>query len=204
MTGYFSLFAITTILLTLTMPLSHAQETQSDPLSAPESGKRIVAPKDSSVQEITNLKASIIELQNKSKLGFNKIVTCKSVDAFGVYSPIEPSTPTNKLIFYVEPANFSTLQSADRYIIDCAVDLQILDIHGKPLLSTENASKINRISRSPILDLYFKIELNLKMEKKPAAMMVRIVLHDKIKNQSASANIRIKMEGGKPKQEEQI
>ena len=101
MTGYFSLFAITTILLTLTMPLSHAQETQPDPLSAPESGKRIVAPKDSSVQEITNLKASIIELQNKSKLGFNKIVTCKSVDAFGVYSPIKPSTPTNKLIFYV-------------------------------------------------------------------------------------------------------
>lgn len=204
MTSYFSLFTITTILLILTSPLSNAQESHPTPLSASEAEKQIVAPKDSPAQEITNLKASIIDLQNKSRLGFNKIVTCKSVDAFGVYSPLEPSTPTNKLIFYVEPANFSTLQSADRYIVDCTIDLQILDIHGKPLLSSENASKINRISRSPILDLYFKIELNLKMEKKPATMLVRIVLHDKIKNQSASANIRIKMEGGKPKQEEQI
>lgn len=204
MTSYFSLFTITTILLILTSPLSNAQESHPTPLSASEAEKQIVAPKDSSAQEITNLKASIIDLQNKSRLGFNKIVTCKSVDAFGVYSPLEQSTPTNKLIFYVEPANFSTLQSADRYIVDCTIDLQILDIHGKPLLSSENASKINRISRSPILDLYFKIELNLKMEKKPATMLVRIVLHDKIKNQSASANIRIKMEGGKPKQEEQI
>lgn len=204
MTSYFSLFTITTILLILTSPLSNAQESHPTPLSASEAEKQIVAPKDSPAQEITNLKASIIDLQNKSRLGFNKIVTCKSVDAFGVYSPLEQSTPTNKLIFYVEPANFSTLQSADRYIVDCTIDLQILDIHGKPLLSSENASKINRISRSPILDLYFKIELNLKMEKKPATMLVRIVLHDKIKNQSASANIRIKMEGGKPKQEEQI
>ena len=177
MTSYFSLFTITTILLILTSPLSNAQESHPTPLSASEAEKQIVAPKDSSAQEITNLKASIIDLQNKSRLGFNKIVTCKSVDAFGVYSPLEQSTPTNKLIFYVEPANFSTLQSADRYIVDCTIDLQILDIHGKPLLSSENASKINRISRSPILDLYFKIELNLKMEKKPATMLVRIVLH---------------------------
>lgn len=204
MTRSYRLFAILAMLMALFGPPSHAREASPENPSASDSEKPVVNPKDNSSQEITRLKSSIIDIQNKSRLGFNKIITCKSVDAFGVYSPLEPSTPTNKLVFYVEPSNFSTLQSADRYIVDCALDIQILDINGKALLSSEGVSKINRISRSPILDLYFKVELNLKMEKKPEIMMVRIVLHDKIKNQSASANIKIKMEGGKTRKEEQI
>ena len=204
MTRYYRLFAILAVLMALFGPLSHAQEVNPEKQPTFDSEKPPTNAKDNPSQEITRLKASIIDIQNKSRLGFNKIIICKSVDAFGVYSPLEPSTPTNKLVFYVEPANFSTLQSADRYIVDCALDIQILDINGKAVLSSESVSKINRISRSPVLDLYFKVELNLKMEKKPEIMVVRIVLHDKIKNQSASANIKVKMEGGKSRKEEQI
>jgi hypothetical protein len=68
----------------------------------------------------------------------------------------------------------------------------------------ENASRINRVSRSPILDLYFKIELVLKAPKKPGSLILRIVLNDKIKNKSAGANLRLDMEGRKTKSEEQI
>ena len=155
-------------------------------------------------KEVSSLKAKIIETQNKGRLGFNKIVSCKSVEGFGIYAPVESAQPISKLIFYVEPANYSTLISADRYIIDCSVDFQILDASGKPIISNENALKINRVSRSPILDLFFRIEMNLKSVKKLETMFVRVVLHDKIKNQSASANLKVKMEGGKPKPEEQI
>ncbi|MDD3472635.1 MAG: hypothetical protein PHS86_07625, partial [Syntrophaceae bacterium] len=142
--------------------------------------------------------------QNKSELGFNKIVVCKSVEGFGVYAPLDSSQPSNKMIFYIEPSNYSTLRSEDRYIIDCSVDFQILDASGKPVLLKENASRINRVSRSPILDLYFKIELVLKAPKKPGSLILRIVLNDKIKNKSAGANLRLDMEGRKTRSEEQI
>jgi hypothetical protein len=65
---------------------------------------------------------------------------------------------------------------------------------GKPLLGRENVVKINRVSRSPMMDLYFKIEVNAqKMAAK--TFIVKIVLHDKIKNQSITATRRINVEG---------
>ncbi len=183
---------------------AHAEEKSAQPPATPDIKTESKKTQDPVGQEVASLKSRIIELQNNSKLGFNKIVTCKSVDGFGIYAPLEISQPANKLIFYVEPSNYSTLQSADRYIIDCSVDFHVLDASGKPVLSNDNALKINRVSRSPIMDLYFKIEMNLKTTRKPEIIFVRIVLHDKIKNQSTTANLKVKMEGGKSKPDEQI
>ncbi len=200
-----SCLSVLALVLALIGSLSHASPGEtSAPLPKPDPEKQVVNPQVNPSQDIINLKSKIIELQNNSKLGFNKIVPCKSVEGFGVYSPLEPSTPSNKLLFYIEPANYSTLVSGDRYILDCAIELQILDGAGKPVTSTASPMKINRISRSPILDFFFKIELNLKMAKKPEPLLVRIVLHDKIKNQSAGANLKIKLEPGKSKKDEQI
>lgn len=196
--------SILAFVLLFTACFSHASEETAAPQSKRESEKQATSHQLNPFQEVSDLKTKIIEIQNKSRLGFSKVVACSSIDAFGVYSPLEPSSPTGKIVFYVEPANYSTLQSADRYIVDCAVDIQILDGSGRPVVSSENVSKINRISRSPIMDLYFKIELNLKMARRPENIQVRIVLHDKIKNQSSSANIKVKLEAGKSKQEEQI
>src|SRR4030042_1545207 len=43
--------------------------------------------------EIQKLKEQIIDLQNKGKLGFRKVVLCNSIDGFGLYSPFEPGRP---------------------------------------------------------------------------------------------------------------
>lgn len=182
----------------------YADDNSSKPPVAPSPESESGTLLNSQGQEVAGLKSKIIETQNRSKLGFNKVVTCKSVDGFGIYAPLEASQPVSKLVFYVEPSNYSTLLGSDRYIIDCSVDFQVLDASGKPVMTNQNALKINRVSRSPILDLYFKVEMNLKTTKKPETIFVRIILHDKIKNQSASANLKVKMEGGKSKQEEQI
>jgi hypothetical protein len=148
--------------------------------------------------EAQALKQKIIELQNKGKLGFRKIILCRSAEGFGVYSPLDPGQPVSKIVFYCEPSNVSTMLSGERYVIDCAVDAFLMDSSGRTLLGKENMLKINRVSRSPVMDLFFKVEINFR--KLPARKMIaKIVLHDKIKNQSVTVIRKINMETGSKK-----
>lgn len=154
--------------------------------------------------EVSILKEKILELQNKSDLGFGKVVPCKSVEGYGIYSPLEAGQPSSKVIFYVEPANYGVLKSDDRYIIDCAVDLFIYDTSGKLITGNENARKINKVSRSPILDLYFTVELNMTKTVKQGAFIVKMVLNDRIKNKSASSSHKIQLGAVSKKQGDSI
>ena len=114
--------------------------------------------------EIQKLKEKIIELQNKSKLGFRKVVLCNSIEGFGLYSPFEPGQPFTRILLYFEPSNVSTLVSEGRFIVDLAVDVFLVDTDGKVIGGKQ--FKINKVSRSPILDLYYKLEMNVKMPLK--------------------------------------
>jgi len=153
--------------------------------------------------EIRKLKMQIIELQNKGKLGFRRVVPCTSVEQYGVYSPLEPGNELTTLILYVEPSNWSTLATADRFIIDCSVDLMVYDPSGKLLGGKNNILNLNRVSRSPVLDLYFKVSMNLKKPLK-REIVLKTVLRDKIKNQSVSATYKIGPEGGAKRMQDSI
>jgi hypothetical protein len=73
-----------------------------------------------------------------------------------------------------------------------------LDSRGKPLLGKQNVVKIYRVPPSPVMGLYFKIEINVqKLEAR--TLIAKIVLHDKIKNQSVTATQRINVESGSKK-----
>jgi hypothetical protein len=148
--------------------------------------------------QVQALKQQIIELQNKGKLGFRKIVPCSAVEGFGAYSPLQPGQPAPRIVFYCEPSNVSTLVSGDRYVTDCTVDAILMDLTGKPLLGKQNVVKMSRTSRSPVMDLYFKIEINVQ-RLAAKTLIAKIVLHDKIKNQSVTATQRIAVEGGSKK-----
>jgi hypothetical protein len=149
--------------------------------------------------EIQKLKEQIIDLQNKGKLGFRKVVLCDSIEGFGLYSPFEPGQPLTRVLLYFEPSNVSTLVSEGRFIVDLAVDVFLLDGSGKVIGGKQNMLKINKVSRSPILDLYYKLEMKLKKPLKREILM-KTVLHDRIKNQSTSMTYKINMEskGAKP------
>ncbi len=147
--------------------------------------------------QIKHLRDQIVELQNKGKLGFRKVVVCSSVEGFGVYSPIEPGQPLSKLILYVEPENVSTLLSNDRYIVDCGVSFGIVDSAGKGLIGAKNL-KFNKVSRSPILDLHYKIELDPK-KLASGQLFFKMTLNDKIKNQSASITTKFSLQSARQK-----
>lgn len=148
--------------------------------------------------EVTRLKERIIELQNRGKLGFRKVIACSSVERFGVYSPLKPGTPISRLVLYFEPSNYSTLVTGDRHIIDCDVDLFVFNEEGRLIVGKKGILKIKRISRSPILDLYYKIRVDLKKRPK-GDIVIKTVLRDNIKNDSVSASYRINVKSGKKK-----
>lgn len=167
---------------------------------AVEPDEKKPAPEGKVPDEIEQLRLQIVTLQNKGKLGFRKVVACSSVDGFGIYSPIQPGEPISKLTLYFEPANVSTLVFGERFIIDCSVDVFLYDFSGKLLAGKENSLKMNRVSRSPILDLYFKVDLNLK-KPTPKGIVVKTVLRDNIKNQSATSASKVNLESkGKSKE----
>lgn len=145
--------------------------------------------------EVRLLKQRIIELQNSGKLGFRKIVPCSSVEGYGMYSPMEPGGNVPNLMLYVEPSNYSTMVTQDRYIVDCSVDLILTDLTGKVLGEKKGILRINRVSRSPILDLFYRIQIGAKKPPKQG-FIVKTVLHDKIKNQSAGTSFRINIQPG--------
>lgn len=170
-------------------------------LRSPASGSSIVLTaaaesrdKDTSESddEIMELKKRIIELQNKGKLGFRKLAVCSKVEGYGIYSPLEPGKPIRNFVLYFEPANVSTLVTPGRYVVDCTIDVfQVRrDASGKTVGRRMKKLKINKVSRSPVLDLHFALNLAMKKPLK-TDLIVRIVLYDNIKNQSATANYRI-------------
>lgn len=92
----------------------------------------------------------------------------------------------------MEPANYGTLVTKDRYIIDCAVDVAIFNESGKVVAGKKGVLKIKRVTRSPVLDLFYKIRINLKKPLKHG-MTIKTLLRDKIKNDSAGVTYRINL-----------
>jgi len=153
--------------------------------------------------DIQAFKERIIESQNKGRLGFRKVVLCSSVEGFGIYSPPQPGQAASRILLYFEPSNFSTLVSEGRYIVDLAVDLSIFDAAGKLIGGKEGVLKINRVSRSPVIDLYYKMDINLKKPLKQH-IVVTTTLHDRIKNQSVSASYKVNVHSATNKMLDQI
>ena len=173
--------------------LANQQECAPNKTESPGEGKTERQPEQTQ-DEVQDLKERILDVQNKGKLGFRKLVACGSVEGFGVYSPLVPGQKVHKIVFYCEPSNVSTLKSGDRYVIDCAVDCILMNDSGRVLGGRQNALRINRVSRSPVIDLYFKFDIALK--KSPErGILLKTVLHDKIKNASVAAIQKINVEG---------
>jgi hypothetical protein len=164
--------------------------------------------KDSAVSlessdETRPLKEQIIELQNKGKLGYRRVVLCSAVEGFGMYSPVEGGSVPPRLMLYIEPSNVSTLVKEDRYVIDLSVDLFVIGPTGVPLVAKQNFP-IRKVSRSPILDLHYVIGVDLRKFLKQDLITVKTVLHDKIKNQSISHSIKVRLPSGHKKPQESI
>jgi hypothetical protein len=147
---------------------------------------------------VFQLKRRIVELQNRGNLGIGKMVLCSSVRGFGDYSPVNPSGALHKLVLYIQPSNYGTRVTSDRYVIDLTLDLAVYDDKGKLIRERAGILKLKRISRVPVLDLFFSPRINLRGALS-RTLVIKTKLKDNIKNATATGTYRINVRSGAKK-----
>ncbi len=141
-------------------------------------------------EQVLNLKEKIIELQNKGELGFRNFTVCSKIFTFGSYVPLkEPKTKQGgKLLVYFEPENLFTNKLDGRYDIWLTQDMIVLTEGGEVLLDKKDALTHRYNTASPILDLFCQNTVTLG-NLPPGKYVFKAVLHDKLKDVSASKSI---------------
>jgi hypothetical protein len=177
---------------------SDTSRPAADPATSPQPaitpGQQVIPERKSAVlgasDNVLQLKRRIVELQNRGDLGVGKMVLCSSVKGFGDYSPIDPSKALHKLVLYIQPSNYGTRVTSDRYVIDLTLDLAVYDDNGKLIRERAGILKMKRVSRAPVLDLFFSPRINLKGAL-GRTLVIKTKLKDNIKNATASRTYRI-------------
>jgi hypothetical protein len=138
--------------------------------------------------DVSLLKEKIINLQNQYPLGIRTLVACSQVTDYGSYEPL----PDNQvkagdvIFFYFEPQNPSTNTAGGAYEIWLTQDMLVFTEQQQEVFRKENAAEIHSQTRSPRLDVFGISQLTLE-EVLPGKYLFKIILHDKIKNEEASA-----------------
>jgi len=138
--------------------------------------------------DVSLLKERIINLQNQNPLGIRTLVACSTVTDYGFYEPL----PDNKVkagdvvYFYLEPQNPSTNKAKGKYEIWLTQDMVVLTEQQQEVFKKENAVEIHYQTSSPRLDIYGVNQLTLA-EVQPGKYLFKVILHDKIKGEEASA-----------------
>ncbi len=164
----------------------------SSKIDAPGTKPNELSPSDT----VDELKKRIIEIQNKGKLGFKKVVLCREIEGYGVYSPPAPNQQMRSISIYIEPENMGAMVTGDLWITNCSLEINLIDATGKAL---RHVQTINKMSKSPLLDLYFPVNLKFAGGKLPKGkLLIKVILNDKIKNQTAAKDLTINIEPKTP------
>ncbi len=135
---------------------------------------------------IVRLKEEIIELQNRSELGFRSLVLCSEVVSFGRYTPY-PSAQVkagSSVHFYYEPENLYTEMTEGLYILEFTQDLLLESTDGAVLIDAPELLEFRYESASPVLDVFAHNTLNLQ-GLEAGRYVLTMVMHDKLGDKEA-------------------
>jgi hypothetical protein len=138
--------------------------------------------------DVSLLKERIINIQNTYPLGIQTLVACSKVTDYGLYEPL----PDNKIkagdivFFYFEPQNPSTRKAEGRYEVWLTQDIVVLNAKQQEIYKKEGFIEIHYQTSSPRLDIYGADQLTFT-EVPPGQYLFKAILHDKIKEEVASA-----------------
>ena len=159
------------------------------------------------IDQILSLKKQIIETRNRGKLGFGKVVVCKSIGGFANYEPRGGAKfpPNGELVVYYEPANVFTRiapgVAGGRYAVHYSQDLVLTLGSGLEVYKKTNVIEFKYASASPLIDLHARNAFDLG-NLPPGSYNLDLILFDHLKNPGAkepvNARTRISFEVVKP------
>ncbi len=137
--------------------------------------------------KILELKEMIIEIQNKSELGFHHFSFCSNIIGFGSYVPLAKPVLDGKgeLLVYYEPANIFTSKKEDLYEIWYTQDMALLNSQGEVIREWPNILDFHTITKTPVMDLHARNSVPLGGRVAPGRYQFKAVLKDKLSGKSA-------------------
>ncbi len=142
-------------------------------------------------EKILKLKDEIIKIQNQGELGFRNFTLCSKIITYGHYVALpEPKVKigAERLLVYVEPANYFTNTQSGRYEIWLTQDMVVLDENGEVLFEKTDALSAHFNTSSPILDIFFPTTLYVS-EVPVGKYTYKAVLHDVLRDTTATKTI---------------
>ena len=138
--------------------------------------------------DVTLLKEKILDFQNGDPLGIRLFTACSEVTGYGSYvtRPDSSIKEGDTVVFYFEPKNLFTKREGGSYEIAYTADIVILAANGQEVYAQKDAVSVQQASASPQLDLYGTFKFTFERIV-PGKYVVKTVLHDKLKGQSAEA-----------------
>ncbi len=148
------------------------------------------AAEDQAAAQVAGLKAEILALQNKGRLGIGNLQACERITGYGAYIPL-PAAQVAKdgtLNIYYEPGNWFTRVTGGRYVFQMIQDIVLLDAKGSEVFRKNEALTIRHDTARPVIDLYVYNNLDVT-GLTPGRYTYRIVLHDSYKEGTAAADL---------------
>jgi len=138
--------------------------------------------------DVTLLKEKILDFQNGDPLGIRLFTACTEVRDFGSYiaRPDNRIREGDTVVFYFEPKNLFTKREGGSYGIAYTADIVILAENGQEVYAQKDAVSVQESFASPRLDLYGTFKFTFERIV-PGKYVVKTVLHDKYKGQTAEA-----------------
>lgn len=146
-------------------------------------------------KEILELKEKIIDIQNKSDLGFQNFTLCSKIFGFAYYVPL-PEPVLNKsatLLIYYEPANVFTSKRNGLYEIWYTQDMILMDEEGKIINEWKDFLSFKYTSKKPVLDLFAENSIELDGQLPPGKYKFKAVLNDKLRGESVTKIIELEI-----------
>jgi len=145
------------------------------------------AQSNSGPQDVSALKDEIIRLQNSGELSIKNIKACSKINGYGSYVELDPPKVKSgdRLLVYLEPANYYINKNNSKYEIYLIEDMLVLNDKGDILWGKEGAVKYNYSSDNPVLDLFIANAIDIK-GLVPGRYIFKAEVSDKLKSQKAS------------------
>lgn len=129
-----------------------------------------------------------------------KIVLCESIDAYGVYDPIEPpefvAGQSHEALLYIEVDNYSSEKTASGYYRTVlAMRLSVMDRGGRVLWTAPQSDNIEDLSRERRRDFFLTYDrLRLPKGKFPAGTYVlKVEVEDVLAQKTNSSALEFKL-----------
>jgi hypothetical protein len=150
----------------------------------------IADPRDRATQTITQLRAAVHKLQEKSKLELRNVAFCNKIENYGRFERFKRDefTAGQPVLLYAEVENFKSEQVTDGYRVILKSTIEVFDAGGKRVVSMPFAPNEDLCS-SPRRDYYNSYEFSVPQQISLGPHTLKLTVEDQLSQKVATYSV---------------